>query len=137
MKKLWVAGILITALGGGSVSMALAADADAQFRRDFGETFFARWWRAHPDLAIENGYYGTADRLVVPDEQARASELSVLRRRLAQLHRIDPNGLSPSVRADWVLLQKVFEGERWEIAEFRDWQWDPSPTMSPSRSRSC
>jgi len=126
MKKLWVAGILITALGGGSVSMALAADADAQFRRDFGETFFARWWRAHPDLAVENGYYGTADRLVVPDEQARARELSELQRWLAQLHRIDPKGLSPSVRADWVLLEKVFEGERWEIAEFRDWQWDPS-----------
>ncbi len=125
MKKLWLASVLI-ALGGGSVSVALGAEADAQFRRDFGESFFAKWWRAHPDSAIENGYYGSADRVVVPDEHARASELEELQRWLAQLHRMDPKGLSPSVRADWVLLENVFEGERWELTEFRDWQWDPS-----------
>ena len=133
MKELWVACVFIV-LGSASMAEAAAAAqpshpgsiADARFAREFGESFFARWWRTHSDSAIENGYYGTADRIVVPDERARSNELRELRRWRAQLHEIDPKSLSPSVRADWVLLDNVFESERWEIAEFRGWQWDPS-----------
>ncbi len=135
MKPLWIAGLLV-ALGAGPLAAAPPADtrqppapastADAAFQRHFGERFFAEWWRMHSDLAVANGYYGTADLLVVPDERARAGELGQLRRWLAQLHRIDPKTLSPPVRADWVLLENQFNGNRWELSDLRQWQWDPS-----------
>ncbi|HWG29122.1 MAG TPA: DUF885 domain-containing protein [Steroidobacteraceae bacterium] len=106
---------------------ALAAPApDAAFQRAFGEHFFSDWWRLYPDSAIENGYYKGADRLVVPDERARADELEHVGRWLEQLHRIDPKSLSPPVRADWVLLDNQFKSTQWELTQLRDWQWDPS-----------
>jgi uncharacterized protein (DUF885 family) len=103
-----------------------ASAADALFRREFGERFFTLWWRMHPDSAIENGYYKTADRLVIPDEHARTSELERTRRWLSQLHKLDPESLSPRVHADWVLLDNLFRSDRWELTELRDWEWDPS-----------
>jgi uncharacterized protein (DUF885 family) len=105
---------------------ASASAADATFQREFGERFFSEWWRLHPDAAIANGYYKTADRLVVPDERARADELQHVRRWLEQLHQIDPQTLSAPVRADWVLLDNLFKSTRWEVTELRDWQWNPS-----------
>src|SRR5262249_55963975 len=124
MKKLWITSVFIVLAS--SSGAGLAADSDARFQHEFGESFFAQWWRAHPDSAIENGYYATAERIVVPDEPARAQELKDLQHWLTQLHGIKPDSLSPSVRADWVLLENLFNGERWEITDFRDWQWDPS-----------
>lgn len=99
---------------------------DAVFQQEFGASFFAQWWRMHSDSAIENGYYKSADRLNVPDERARASELGQLQRWLTQLHKIDPQSLSPPVRADWALLQNLFNSDRWGLTELRAWEWDPS-----------
>jgi uncharacterized protein (DUF885 family) len=117
-----VIGVFLLTAG---VAVAAAAP-DVAFQRAFGGHFFADWWRLYPDSAIENGYYKTADRLVVPDERARADQLEHVRRWLEQLHRIDPKTLSPKVRADWVLLDNEFKSTRWEMTELRDWQWDPS-----------
>jgi uncharacterized protein (DUF885 family) len=117
-----VIGVFLLTAG---VAVAAAAP-DVAFQRAFGGHFFSDWWRLYPDSAIENGYYKTADRLVVPDERARADQLEHVRRWLEQLHRIDPKTLSPKVRADWVLLDNEFKSTRWEMTELRDWQWDPS-----------
>jgi len=100
--------------------------ADVAFQREFGERFFAQWWRMHSDSAIENGYYKSADRLNVPDARARASELEQLQRWQAQLHKIDPQSLTPPVRADWTLLENLFNSDRWGLTELRAWEWDPS-----------
>jgi uncharacterized protein (DUF885 family) len=124
-----VLGLLVI-MGGAAMAPPAAAAAplapDAAFQREFGERFFSEWWRLYPDSAIENGYYKTADRLVVPGERARADELEHVQRWLDQLHRIDPETLSPPVRADWVLLDNLFKSTRWRLTELRDWQWDPS-----------
>jgi uncharacterized protein (DUF885 family) len=135
MKQLWIAGLVI-ALGAGPLAQAQPADAppppgasaaaDAAFQGEFGDRFFAQWWRMHSDVAVANGYYKTADLLVVPDERARATELQQLTHWLAQIHRVDPKTLSPPVRADWVLLENQFNGRRWELTDLRDWEWDPS-----------
>src|SRR6185437_14625205 len=93
--------------------------ADVAFQREFGERFFDQWWRMHSDSAIENGYYKSADRLNVPDARARASELEQLQRWQAQLHKIDPQSLTPPVRADWTLLENLFNSDRWGLTELR------------------
>ncbi len=100
--------------------------ADAVFQREFGESFLARWWRLHSDAAIENGYYKSAEQLNVPDARSRANELEQLQRWLTQLHKIDPQSLSPPVRADWTLLDNLFNSDRWGLTQLRAWEWDPS-----------
>jgi uncharacterized protein (DUF885 family) len=100
--------------------------ADTQFRRTFGEQFFDRFWELNPDWAIASGYYEHADRLIVPDEAARATALRQTDQWLDDLRRIDPASLSPSVRADWAMLENQFLAERWSLTELKAWQWNPA-----------
>jgi uncharacterized protein (DUF885 family) len=100
--------------------------ADRTFQRQFGEQFFDRVWQLNPAAGISVGYYKYADRLIVPDDAARTAELAQLERWSAQLNRIDPDALSPNVRADWALLDNSFKADRWFILEHRPWQWNPS-----------
>ena len=99
---------------------------DTVFRREFGERFFDTFWQFNPEAAINNGYYKAADRLIVPDAASRKRELAQLEKWLAQLRRIDPQSLSPNVRADWVLLENEFVSSVWAIDEYRSWQWNPA-----------
>jgi len=100
--------------------------ADAAFRREFGDAFFDRFWQLNPDFGIASGYYKYADRLVVPDEKARAAQLEQDERWLKALHRIDSTKLSPNVRADWAILDNAFASDRWSLTDLRSWQWNPS-----------
>jgi uncharacterized protein (DUF885 family) len=107
-------------------SPAAVRAADADFQRAFGEAFFDRYWELSPSTAISYGYYKYADRLIVPDEQARRTALEQTDRWLAELARIDPEDLSPGVRADRAMLENQLRGERWSLTDLRAWQWDPS-----------
>jgi uncharacterized protein (DUF885 family) len=102
------------------------AAADEDFHRAFGDRFFDRYWELSPGAAIAYGYYKYADRLVVPDERSRGTNLQQLDRWLADLERIDPDELSPAVRADLAMLENQLRGERWALTDLRAWQWDPS-----------
>jgi uncharacterized protein (DUF885 family) len=99
---------------------------DAAFRRQFGDGFFDRLWQLNPDSAIASGHYKYADRLVVPDERARATRLEQNERWTRELHRIDPKSLSPNLRADWEILDNEFASTRWALTELRSWQWNPA-----------
>jgi uncharacterized protein (DUF885 family) len=123
-----MARALLTACIVALTSTSAAADpaTDAAFRRSFGDEFFDRYWQLSPSAAIANGYYKYADRLIVPDDAARAATLEQTDRWLAELRRIDPARLSPAERADWAILENLFLAERWSTTELREWQWDPS-----------
>ncbi len=107
-------------------SAATPGSADKSFQRQFGEAFLDQYWKFNPSGAINTGYYKYADRLIVPDESARNAELRQLEAWSRQLRRIDPAALSPSVRADWELLDNTFASDRWSLSEWRSWQWNPA-----------
>src|SRR5256885_1646265 len=109
-----------------STTTAAQSAADAAFRREFGAAFFDRLWQLNPDWAIASGYYKYADRLLVPDEKARAAPLDQDERWLKALHRIDLKKLSPNLRADWAILDNAFGTDRWTLTELKPWQWNPS-----------
>jgi uncharacterized protein (DUF885 family) len=114
------------ALGTASVAFAAPADANAEFKRQFGDAFLDQYWRLHSDNAINVGYYKVAGVLVVPDEKARAAKLRWLRSSLAALQQIAPGALNPETRTDRAVLLNQLQGEIWYLTDFRDWQWDPS-----------
>jgi len=114
------------ALGTASVAFAAPADANAQFKRQFGDAFLDQYWRLHSDNAISVGYYKVAGVLVVPDEKARAAKLRWLRSSLATLQQLVPGALNPETRTDRAVLLNQLQGEIWYLTDFRDWQWDPS-----------
>src|SRR5262249_43558231 len=118
--------LFLGVIGMQSQTAAAESAADAAFRREFGDAFFDRLWQLNPDWAIAVGYYKYADRLIVPDEKARATQLEQDERWLKSLHRIDPKKLSPNLSADWAILVNAFETDRWALTELRSWQWNPS-----------
>jgi uncharacterized protein (DUF885 family) len=99
---------------------------DVSFDKEFGDAFLDTYWALNPGSAIGVGYYKYADRLIVPDDKARADELAFIERSRARLHAIDPQGLSEARRADWAILDNEFAARRWQLNELREWQWDPS-----------
>jgi uncharacterized protein (DUF885 family) len=101
-------------------------NADAEFRRAFGEKFLDRYWELNPDWGVANGYYKYADRLIIPDEHSRDVVLHELDRWSQALRRIDPKQLSSNVRADWAILDNQFAAERWSLTQLQSWRWDPS-----------
>jgi hypothetical protein len=108
------------------IQPSLADRADDTFHREFGEDFLDRYWELNPDWGVANGYYRYADRLIVPDARSRAEALDAIERWSRALRRIDPATLSPSVHADWAILDNQFGAERWALTELRAWQWNPS-----------
>ncbi|HUL81678.1 MAG TPA: DUF885 domain-containing protein [Gammaproteobacteria bacterium] len=117
--------LLLMVIGMQSTTSAETSD-DAAFRREFGDAFFDRYWQLNPDFAIASGYYKYADRLIVPDEKARAAQLEQDERWLKALHKIDSAKLSPNLRADWAILDNAITADRWSLTDFRPWQWNPS-----------
>ncbi len=131
-------GTLLLAASLAPLAATATGEGDARFARQFGERFFDTFWQFNPEAAINNGYYKAADRLIVPDAASRKRELAQLEKWLAQLRRIDPQSLSPNVRADWVLLENEFVSSVWAIDEYRSWERGIRPfTTSPSPSPSC
>jgi uncharacterized protein (DUF885 family) len=100
--------------------------ADTAFDEQFGDKFFDEYWALRPSYAVGVGYYKYADRLIVPDDKARAAQLAFIERWRAKLHTINPSSLSEARRADWAILDNELAAWRWEITELLAWQWDPS-----------
>src|SRR5271170_3830523 len=88
---LLVLAAIFTQLGA-QPTLAATADvssaADREFQREFGAAFLDRYWRLHPDDAIDQGYYKVADLLIVPDDASRADLLRFLQAALARLQKI-------------------------------------------------
>lgn len=105
---------------------AVRADAGAQFRAQFGDAFLDRYWALQPDAAIAVGYYRYAGRLAVPDAAYRARRLAFLDRSIAALQRLPDAGMDAATRTDRAVLLSQLEQERWSLAEFREWQWNPA-----------
>lgn len=99
---------------------------DIAFDRNFGDDFFDAYWALKPAYAIGVGYYKYADRLVVPNDRARAQELEFIERHRNRLHQIGPRSLTRSRAADWAILDNEFAAWRWSLTELREWQWNPS-----------
>ena len=129
LAKLFVAALLLTAYStvqSAESSSAAASRASLAFDQQFGDEFFDAYWQLNPGYALSVGYYKYADRLIVPDDKSRTVEIEFIDRWLGRLHTIDPQSLTDAQRADWAILDNELAGQRWQISELREWQWNPS-----------
>src|SRR3546814_10064623 len=80
------------------------ADADTQFRQQFGDAFLDHYWSLHADDAIAMGYYRDADQLPAPDAKYRASLQRFLDGSIAQLEKLSAADMSDGLRTDRDML---------------------------------
>lgn len=89
------------------------------------ETFYRSWFRFHPDLAVQAGIQGYADRLPPVEDSDIGALISLEQKMLSSLDEIDGSALDPNRRLDRELL-----GAALSLALYRqnlaDWRYrDP------------
>jgi len=88
--------------------------------------FLGALWRIDPETAISVGKYDTAAQLTVPDQAYRDQQLAFIDEWLEKFGKIDARQLSPKQRSDLGLLQNKLNSDRWYLATFREWEWNPA-----------
>ncbi|MES2127802.1 MAG: DUF885 domain-containing protein [Pseudomonadota bacterium] len=88
--------------------------------------FLGALWAIDPDGAIAAGKYDGAANLVVPDDAARARQLTFANDWLQKFNAIDTRQLSIKQRTDLALLVNKLNADRWYLSTFREYEWNPA-----------
>lgn len=88
--------------------------------------FLGALWKIAPETAISVGKYDTAATMTIPDATTRASQLAFIDDWLGRLGKIDARQLSAKQRTDLALLLNKLNSDRWYLATFREFEWNPA-----------
>ncbi|WP_238139298.1 DUF885 domain-containing protein [Roseateles aquatilis] len=100
-------------------------DADTRFQR-LANDYIEALWRQDPDAAISAGRYEFADRLPAPDRANRARALVFASQWLQRFEAVDAKTLSAASRTDLGQLLNKLRGDRFQLTELREFEWNPS-----------
>ncbi|MFL6672034.1 MAG: DUF885 domain-containing protein [Massilia sp.] len=110
-------------------SAALSAPAESRQDRTLNTLsmqFLTALWRIDPESGIEVGKFDAAANLTIPDAAARAKRLAFANEWLEKFGKLNERQLSPGQRTDRALLVNKLEKDRWRLATFRDYEWNPA-----------
>ena len=127
MKKILYIFIAIALLqscnnGNKSGSVGLGNSDFEKFKNGFVEEL----WKTYPGWATSVGYHKYDSVLLIPDEARRQSELQFAKGVDDSLKRFNFDSLSPNNKTDYKLIANFTEGVRFNIDEFKSYEWDPS-----------
>jgi uncharacterized protein (DUF885 family) len=88
--------------------------------------FLTALWRVDPEGAIQVGKFDTAARVTIPDRDTRARRLAFTDEWLGKLRAVNAKRLSDKQRTDLALLLNKLEQDRWRLATFREFEWNPA-----------
>jgi uncharacterized protein (DUF885 family) len=88
--------------------------------------FLTALWRIDPEAAIQVGKFDTAARVTIPDRDTRARRLAFTDEWLGKLRAVNAKRLSDKQRTDLALLVNKLEEDRWRLATFREFEWNPA-----------
>jgi uncharacterized protein (DUF885 family) len=113
------------------VVVAAVASAPAERRQDraldaLSMQFLTALWRIDPEGGIEVGKFDMAATMTIPDSANRARKLAFINDWLDKLGKVNERQLSPGQRTDRALLINKLEKDRWRLATFRDFEWNPA-----------
>ncbi|HEY0490766.1 MAG TPA: DUF885 domain-containing protein, partial [Telluria sp.] len=112
-----------------AVLAAAPSDAAAPQDRLFNTRsmqFLVAQWKIDPESAITVGKYEGAANLTIPSAATRAQRLAFANEWLERFGKLDPRKLSDRQRTDLALLVNKLEADRWYLATFKEFEWNPS-----------
>jgi len=83
-------------------------------------------WRIDPEGGIYVGKFDQAANLTIPDAATRARKLAFANEWLEKFNKLDSRQLSDRQRTDLALLVNKLERDRWSLATWREYAWNPS-----------
>ncbi|NKF50643.1 DUF885 domain-containing protein [Shewanella sp. WXL01] len=83
-------------------------------------------WQLSPTWALYNGKHVNDGYLEVPNEQSRSKTLDFIAKQQAKFAAVDTATLTTNQQIDFELISNLLASMKWEITEFKAWQWQPS-----------
>ncbi len=88
--------------------------------------FVEELWKMYPGWATGVGYHKYDSELHLPDSKNREEELAFAGRVEDSLKAIGFDKLDANSKTDYKLIQNFIDGLRFNINEFKSYEWDPS-----------
>ncbi|MEN2416027.1 DUF885 domain-containing protein [Flavobacterium mesophilum] len=127
MKKLFIPIIAVSLLiscnknGKTTVDKAL----DQKFDK-YKDNFVTDLWKIYPGWASGVGYHKLDSVLIVPDANARKTELDFANAQLDSLKHYDIESLSDNNKTDFQMIKNQLEGTIFSINELKSSEWNPA-----------
>jgi uncharacterized protein (DUF885 family) len=128
MRKPIVLSILLSAALLGCQTnkpAANTANTDSTFKT-FETSFLDAYFRQYPSISIASGYGKYYDKLIVPDSNAFAGNLTFSRQWLDSLQKQDYTGLTDNSKISFNILKHQLESDTWYDSVFREYEWNPA-----------
>lgn len=93
-----------------------------QFKNQFTENM----WKVYPVWATSVGYHKYDSVLVVPTEDSRQDELKFAQQTEDSLKTFKFDSLNANNKTDYRMIINFIDGVRFNIKEFKAYQWDPT-----------
>ncbi|MFT3909044.1 MAG: DUF885 domain-containing protein [Ferruginibacter sp.] len=90
----------------------------------FENVFLDAYWKQYPSASINIGYGKYYDKLVIPDSNAVADNISFSKQWIDSLNRIDYNGLNDNNKISFNIIKNQLESDGWYLSVFKQYEWD-------------
>ncbi len=107
---------------GNKSNTAMLNDKFNQFKAQFVEDM----WKAYPVWATSVGYHKYDSLLVVPNNESRDNELKFAQQTEDSLKTFRFDSLDANNKTDYRMIINFIDGVRFNIKEFKVFEWDPS-----------
>ncbi|MGG7605170.1 DUF885 domain-containing protein [Massilia sp. BKSP1R2A-1] len=115
----------VTAVAAAPVASASEKRLDRRFD-SMSMQYLTALWRVDPEGGIYVGKFDQAANLTILDAATRAKKLAFANEWLDKFNKLDTRQLSPRQRTDLALLVNKLEKDRWNLATWREYEWNPS-----------
>lgn len=117
--------MLVVVLGACTNQKKEAAGVDKQFA-SFEDKFLDAYWKQHPSAAVFAGYGKYYDLLIIPDNNAVASDIAFSNAWIDSLNKMDFNALSDNNKISHRIIMNQLESDKWYEETFKIQEWNAS-----------
>lgn len=127
MNKLFIllSFFVLVSCSGDKKSESRIVNQDEQFD-GYKEHFIQALWKQYPVWASSQGFHNYDSVLVIPNADARASDLFFCKSNLDSLKSYDLTSLSDNNKTDYYLIEGQLKSAQWYINEYKSYEWNPS-----------
>ncbi len=93
---------------------------------DFENVFLDAYWKQYPAQSIFNGYGKYYEKLVIPDNNSIAANISFSKQWIDSLSKLDFNGLGDNNKISFNIIKNQLESDNWYQSVFKNYEWDAS-----------
>lgn len=116
---------LLVGCGGEKNAETTPQNQDAKFDV-YKERFVLQLWKQYPGWASSQGFHDYDSVLVIPNQEARNSELAFCKSNLDSLKLFDINALSDNNKTDYYMIEAQLKSTQWYVTDYKSYEWNPS-----------